>query len=272
MRPLESFVEQKLADGAGFFTSEEARGVLGLSEAALAAAALRLIKKTKLAHPRRGFYLILRPEDRSAGAPDPAQWIGPLLQYQNLDYRVSLFRAATWHGASHQAAMVFQVVVPRQLRDLNIGRHRLQFLFQSEQVFSAVNQPEFLDRLKTPAGYAQAAGVELTLLDCVRYLHDAGGVNGVAQVAKDIGGKADPRRLAKVALAYESSVVRRLGYLLELAGHAKASDALAVQASKAKTFVALDPAVKPLIPVLAEEAEKVARWKLLINDAVELDT
>jgi len=272
MRPLESFVEQKLADGAGFFTSEEARGVLGLSEAAFAAAALRLIKKTKLAHPRRGFYLILRPEDRSAGAPDPAQWIGPLMQHQDLDYRVSLFRAAAWHGSSHQAAMVFQVVVPRQLRDLNVGRHRLQFLFQTQQVFSAVNQPEFLDRLKTPAGYAQLAGVELTLLDCARYLHDAGGVNGVAQVAKDIGGKADPRRLAKVALAYEGSVVRRLGYLLELAGHAKTSDALAAQASKAKTFVPLDPAVKSLIPALAEEAEKIARWKLLINDTVELDT
>lgn len=272
MRPLESFAEQKLTDGVGFFTREEARAALGLSEAAFAAAALRLIRKTKLAHPRRGFYLILRPEDRSAGAPDPAQWIGPLLQHQGLDYRVSLFRAAAWHGASHQAAMVFQVVVPRQLRDLNVGRHRLQFLFQSKQVFSAVNQPEFLGRLKTPAGYAQVAGVELTLLDCARYLHDAGGINGVAQVAKDIGGKADPRRLAKIALAYEGSVVRRLGYLLELAGHIKAADALVPQASKAKTFVPLDPAVKPLVPALTEEARKIARWKLLINDTVELDT
>jgi predicted transcriptional regulator of viral defense system len=185
---------------------------------------------------------------------------------------VSLFRAAAWHGASHQAGMVFQVVVPRQLRGLNVGRHRLQFLFQTRQVFSAVNRPEFLDRLKTPAGYAQVAGVELTLLDCARYLHDAGGVSGVAQVAKDIGGKADPRRLAKASLAYEGSVVRRLGYLLELAGHTKASDALVARAGKAKTFVALDPAVKSLIPGLAEEAEKVARWKLLINEVVELDS
>jgi predicted transcriptional regulator of viral defense system len=225
MRPLESFVDRKLADGASFFTSEEARGVLGLSEGAFTAAALRLIKKAKLAHPRRGFYLILRPEDRAAGAPDPAQWIGPMLQHQSLDYRVSLFRAAGWHGSSHQAAMVFQVVVPRQLRDLNVGRHRR-------------------------CGWHQC----------------------VAQVAKDIGGKADPRRLAKAGLAYEGSVVRRLGYLLELAGHTKASDALAPQVSKAKTFVPLDPAVKLLVPALAEDAGKVARWKLLINDTVELDT
>ena len=272
MLRLENFVDEKMASGFGFFTSEEARGALGLSDAAFAASALRLVKKNKLAHPRRGFYLILRPEDRFVGAPDPAQWIGPLLKHQGLDYRVSLFRAAAWHGASHQAAMVFQVVVPKQLRDLNVGRHRLQFLFQTRPVFSAVNRAEFLDRLKTPAGYAQVAGVELTLLDCARYLRDVGGVNGVAQVAKDIGGKVDPRRLAKASLAYEGSVVRRLGYLLELAGHSKASNALVARADKAKTFVALDPAIRSLIPALTEEVEKVARWKLIINDAVELDS
>ena len=271
MLRLEPFVDQKLADGLGFFTGAEARRVLGVSEAAFTAAATRLIKKAKLAHPRRGFYLILRPEDRNAGAPDPAQWIAPLMEHQGLDYRVSLLRAAAWHGSSHQAAMVFQVVTPRQLRDLKVGCHRLQFMFQTERVFSAVNLPNYLDRIKTPAGYAQVAGVELTLLDCARYLHDAGGINGVAQVAKDIGHKADPRRLAKAALAYEGSVVRRLGYLLELAGHTKPADALVPQASAAKTFVPLDPAVKPLVPALAEEVEKIARWKLLLNESVEID-
>jgi len=39
----------------------------------------------------------------------------------------------------------------------------------------------------------------LTLLDCARYLHRAAGINGVTQIAKDLGGKADPRRLAKLA-------------------------------------------------------------------------
>lgn len=271
MARLEPFVDSQLANGRGFFTREEARQALDVSDGAFSASATRLIKKAKLANPRHGFYLILRPEDRSAGAPEPAQWIDPLMQYQGLDYRVSLLRAAAWHGASHQAAMVFQVVTSRQLRDVNIGRHRLQFLFQTERAFTATNRPEYLDRMKTPAGYARVAGVELTLLDCARYPHDAGGINGVAQVAKDIGEKADPRCLARLAPAYEGSVVRRLGYLLELAGHSKQSDALAPMASKAKTFVPLDPAVKPLIASLAEEAAKAPRWKLLINELVEVD-
>ena len=271
MRRLEDFVDQQQARGLGFFGREEAQEAIDAGPVAFAASAQRLIRKGKLAHPRQGFYLILRPEDRSAGAPDPAHWIAPLMRHQDLDYRISLLRAAAHHGASHQASMVVQVVVPRQLRELTVGVHRLQFLFQTERVFSAVNKPEFLDRLKTPAGYAQVAGVELTLLDCARYFHDAGGINGVAQVAKDIGDHADPRLLANAAQAYEGSVVRRLGYLLELAGRTKASDALAPQAAKAKTYVLLDPSVKPLIPELAEEPERVARWKLLVNEAVETD-
>lgn len=272
MGRLEEFIEQRLAEGLSFFSREQAQEAVSLGSAAFAASAQRLVKKGKLAHPRQGFYLILRPEDRFAGAPDPAQWIAPMMRHQGLDYRVSLLRAAARHGASHQAAMVFQVVVPKQLRELTAGVHRLQFLFQTQRMFSAVNRPEFLDRLKTSAGYAQVAGVELTLLDCTRYVHDAGGIHGVAQIAKDIGANADPRLLAKASLAYESSVVRRLGYLLELTGHHRASDALVQSASKAKSYVLLDPSVKPPIPELAEEAEKDARWKLVVNEAVETDT
>ena len=76
------------------------------------------------------------------------------------------------------------------------------------------------------AGFAKVAGVELTLLDCARYLHRAAGINGVAQIAKELGGKANPRGLAKLADVYENSSVRRLGYLLELSGHMRQAKAL----------------------------------------------
>ena len=75
------------------------------------------MKKGRLASPRRGFYLILRPEDRLLGAPDPSRWIDPLMKHLGLDYRISLLRAAAFHGSAYQAAMVFQVIAPRQLQD-----------------------------------------------------------------------------------------------------------------------------------------------------------
>jgi hypothetical protein len=125
MTSLDHYLDELLSLGRACFSREEALEALGLNSAAFIAAASRLIRKHRLVSPRRGFYLILRPEDRVAGAPDPVRWIDPLMKYLSLDYRISLLRAAAFHGASHQAAMVFQVIVPKQLRAFDIGRHRL---------------------------------------------------------------------------------------------------------------------------------------------------
>ena len=57
--------------------------------------------------------------------------------------------------------MVFQVVAPRQLRELTLGRHRIQFLYQTPRDFEACNRAELLDAIKTPAGFAKVAGAEL---------------------------------------------------------------------------------------------------------------
>lgn len=272
MTPLDRFVEDHLRNGRATFTRPEALAAPGIKPAALKTALVRLVRNRRLASPRNGFFLILRPEDQPAGAPDPAQWIAPLMRSLKLDYRVSLLRAAAFHGSSHQAAMVFQVIAPRQLKDIEIGRHRLQFLYQTPTAFHAVNVPANLDQIKTPTGFAAVAGIELTLLDCARYFHKAAGINGVAQIVKDVGDKADPGTLASLAAAYESSCVRRLGYLLERANHARQANALDVFAKKAKTAVLLDPAVKPLIASLDGEYDKSKRWKLVLNEHVEVDS
>lgn len=271
MASLEQFLDDRLIHGHAHFSREDALAALDLKPEALVAAITRLIKKRRLANPRHGFYLILRPEDQIAGAPDPVRWIDPLMNYQGLDYRISLLRAAAFHGASHQAAMVFQVIVPKQLRDFEIGRHRLLFHYQTPKVFALINQSDYLDEIKSDTGFAKVAGVELTLLDCARYFHKAAGINGVAQIAKDIGAKADPRTLAKAAAAYENSSVRRLGYLLDRAGHMRQANALEPFVMKVKTEVLLDPSVKPLIESLAEPHEKNTKWKLVINEPVEID-
>ena len=270
MASLNSYLDDLLARGRAYFSRDEALAALDLSSSALAAAITRAIKKHRLANPRHGIYLILRPDDRISGAPDPVKWIDPLMKHQGVDYRISLLRAAAFHGSSHQAAMVFQVVVPRQLRDFDLGRHRLQFLYQSPKVFAQINRPELLTQIKSDAGFAKVAGVELTLLDCARYFHRATGINGVAQIARDIGAKANPRRLAKAAAAYENSAVRRLGYLLDQVGHDRQAHALESFVKQAKTALPLDPAVKPIVAALAQAHERSTKWKLLITESVEI--
>lgn len=271
MPSLDQYLDDQLERGRAHFSREEAQGVLGLAPKTLAAGISRLIKRRRLANPRHGFYLVLKPEDRSFGAPDPVRWIDPLMKYQGLDYRISLLRAAAFHGSTGQAAMVFQVIAQKQLRAFEIGRHRLQFIYQAPHAFAKVNLPEWLTQIKSEAGFAKVAGVELTLLDCARYLHRAAGINGVAQIAKDLGGKADPRKLAKLAHIYESSSVRRLGFLLERARHQRQAKALESIGREAKSLKLLDPAAKPLVPELASLHKKNTKWMLLINEQVELD-
>jgi predicted transcriptional regulator of viral defense system len=271
MASLDQYLDEQLARGRAYFSREEALGRLKLAPEAFSAALTRQIKKQRLANPRHGFYLILRPEDRVSGAPDPVRWIDPLMKHQGIDYRISLLRAAAFHGSSHQAAMVFQVIVPKQLRAFEIGRHRLQFIYQTPTAFANANRPDWLDSMKSDAGFARVAGIELTLLDCARYFHKAAGINGLAQIVKDIGEKADPRKLATVAVGYENSSIRRLGYLLDRAGHARQSQALEPFVKKAKVAVPLDPSVKPLISSLTDASEKDSKWMLVINESVEID-
>lgn len=219
--------------------------------------------------PWRNFFVILRPEDRAAGAPDPVRWIDPLMKHLSVDYRVSLLRAATLHGSSHQASMVFSVLTPRQLRSFDAGRHRIQFLFQQPETFAAVNRAPWLADLKSESGIAKTAGVELTLLDCMRYFHKAGGINGVAQVVLDIGAKANSKSLAKAAEVYENSVVRRLGYLLENFGHERQARALRPIAQRAKSVKPLNPAAKPFLEKSAAPIN--TDWKLVLNQTIEVD-
>jgi hypothetical protein len=98
------------------------------------------------------------------------RWIDPLTNYLKLDYRIALLRAAASHGSSHQAAMVFQVIVPKQMRGLQIGRQRLEFICQSPAAFRQINRPDWLGSLKSEVGFAQVAGLVLTLLYCARYV------------------------------------------------------------------------------------------------------
>jgi predicted transcriptional regulator of viral defense system len=200
--------------------------------------------------------LILSPENKSV--PDPARWIHALMKHQKIDYRISLLTAAKFHGATQEPA-AFQLIVPRPLSDFAAGRHKLELINQTHATFTRTNRPEWLAELKSDTGIAKAAGIELTLLDCARWFHKAGGISAVAQITRDLGAKALARRLAPLARDFDSSAVRRLGYLLELAGHEPQARALDKFARQARTVKLLDPTSK------IEPTEMSGRWKIAVN-------
>jgi hypothetical protein len=86
MASLDHYLDELLSRGRACFSREEALEALGLNSAPFIAAASRWARKRRLASPRRGFYLILRPQDRVAGAPDPVRWIDPMMKYLGIDH------------------------------------------------------------------------------------------------------------------------------------------------------------------------------------------
>ncbi|MBE0615537.1 MAG: hypothetical protein IH604_17865 [Burkholderiales bacterium] len=59
-------------------------------------------------------------------------------------------------------------------------------------------------------------------------------------------------------------------YLLERSGHGRQARALEPFLKQAKTTLPLDPAVKPIVAALAQVHERNAKWKLMINETVEV--
>ena len=92
------------------------------------------------------------------------------------------------------------------------------------------------------------------------------------QIVKDIGERGDAHQLAETAVVYENASVRRLGYLLDQAGCESQARALEPFVTMAKTSLLLDPSIKPLISSISEDAPRVAKWKLIINEPVEADS
>ena len=242
-----------------------------MKSSAFISAAGRLAKKRRLASPRRGFYLILRPEDRGH-VPHVLDWIDPLMKHMGLDYRIGLLGAACYHGASHQAPMVFQVIVPKQLRDFDIDGNQVRFVYQAPSIFEKINRPDWLMPVQSRLGEeAKASCAEVTLLDCARYFRKVSGFDNLAQITQDMGMKADPGKLADVASNYENSTVRRLGYLLDFAGHVRQAKALEPFAQEAKSVKLLSPSVSWFDEIHPRSYKNNPKWKLTVNHDIDLD-
>jgi len=254
VKDLDTFLSARLSRGHLSFTREDLLRALAASSSTLTHSLSKLARQGRLANPRPGFYLILSPEDK--GAPDPTRWIGALMRHQQSDYRISLLSAAEYHGAIN-AAPSLQLVVPKKMADFTAGRYRVEFQPMQQNAFTRTNRTEWLAGMKTGAE-AKVAGIELALLDCAKWFHKAGGISQVAQIARQLGDKASPRRLAAIARACDNADVMRLGYLLELAGHEQQAKALDAFTQDARQKL-LDPTSK------IDTGELSGRWKITLN-------
>ena len=257
---ISDFVSQLASGGRHHFSTEQAAREMGVSITAARAALRRLKEKGAIAAPYRGFQIIVPPEYRRLGCLPAEQFIPQLMEHLKTPYYVGLLSAARYHGAAHQQPQVFQVIVAKNRPPIRCGQVAVAFVGRH----NAGEIPTV--SFNTPRGSVAVSSPEATAFDLVGYPQHCGGLSNVATVIAEISEHLDPGRLAALGPLSPLPWSQRLGYLIELLGQAKLTEALAKFVRQSVTETA------PLSTTHdADNAMRDVRWKLLLNVEVESD-
>lgn len=267
---LSSYLTRLLSEGRVVFSREEAQEALGISKGAFLDAAEKQQRRKTLISPRSGFYVIVPPQYLAWGAPPPSWYIDSLMRHEKRPYYVGLLKAAELHGATHQAVMEFQVLTDKRLPKIRAGRTAIAFIYRKDMDAVATG----IGQHKTDTGTMRVSSPELTLLDLLRYPHAAGGLDHIATVVTDLGGRIDPDKLAALSAAFERSVAQRLGHLLGALGHAESAKLLheaLLRQHPMLPWVELEPSQAADPEFTPEPAARDERWRVIVRRAPEPD-
>ena len=260
MRSASEYIEDLQTRGRLAFTTEDAIRALGKSVPAVRAQLRRLKEKGRIADPYRGFHVVVPPKYRRLGCLPADQFVPQLMAHLGEPYYVALLSAAAYHGAAHQAPMVFQVMVPRSRRGLECGGVRVDFVARRDMASTPVVERN------TPTGVLRVASPAATALELVGYPERCGYLDNVATVLAELAESIDAKALSAEARRAPGAWIQRLGYLLGLVGaDALADDLDGILAGRKVFTVPLAP-WEPM-----EGTPRDARWQLAINVAVEPD-
>lgn len=260
-RQVENFVEATQATGRYAFAAEELANAVTLSPDGVRAALQRLERQGRIVRPspRRGFFVIVPPEYRTIGAPPVAWWLDAFMRHiQRPDYYVGLLTAAEWHGSAHYAVQEIQVVVPKQVRPIRVGRERLRFVTKADAATTPIDNKSF------DAGPVRVSTPEATSVDLVQYMRMLGGPSRIATVLSELHLTQSALSHA-IEIAGDVTAAQRLGFLLEVAGQRAASRAIA------RYLKTNEHHTRPLVPSEpTEDADVAAPWDIVVNTPVEV--
>lgn len=262
MKNIQTFIDDLLAKGKLFFNKGQALAVLGLSENAFHLQIQRLYEKQRVVLVGHGFYAILPAEHRHYGCI-PAHWlIDPYFHHLQKDYYVGLLSAAAFYGATQQQPMVFQVMVDHMRRPLKLPNDVISFHLQ-RHMHNAQTQEE-----QIPTGSVRFSTRSQTIVDLVRFYKQAGYLNNVALIIRDLIEKDIlPENLETVLPFVETTVMQRLGYILDELSSARLSSCVRKVLKNERKIVRT--LLKPEVPKKTGIYNE--KWQIVINDPLEIN-
>ena len=266
MASISGWINDKPHRGDYTFTHDEVVEAFPLmSTGSIARALTREVRKGRVMSPLRGFYVIVPDEYVLRGAVPQPFYLDDMMRYLGRRYYVALLSAASYHGASHQVPLRFSVMIePPAMRDKKGGKY-LTHYFCKHHIPDA-----YVERRQTRTGYINVSGPELTAVDLITYQSRTGSITRAATVLAELAEKLDFGGLgADFVDGVPVSSLQRLGYILEavLEEHEAADGVFALlkKTGKQLQYVPLKAGKE------SEGCEKNVRWKMLVNEQIEID-
>ncbi len=259
MKSLHEFTNSQLADGNPFFSKKKALSTLGIDDNEFWTQAKRLVKKKLIQRLYRDFYIIIPHEYAHTGTLPTLLFINPLMNYLNQEYYVGLLSAAAYYGTTNQQPMHFYVITNKQIPAIKLSRGKIVFYVNKHCKLSQTK------RLIVPTGYVKISTKEQTLVDLVQYYKVSGHLSNVADIINELSEECKPRALFHVVSHAKTTILQRLGHILELVNQPTLAKVVGKELTKRKNQYIL---LRPESPI--KEGPKLKKWKIINNDPVEL--
>ena len=262
---VKNWIEELQKDGRVCFSLAEAEKKFPCySRIVLKNALTRLVGKKKICSVWKGFYVVIPIEYQSKGIIPEVYYIDWLMKFLGRDYYISLLNAASFYGAAHQQPQEFTIVTtPPSLRSKQKKGTKINFNNKS------VILEQFTEQRKTPTGYIRFSSPELTATDLILFEKEIGGINRAATVLNELWESCDFTKLTKEFFEYvPTPVIQRLGYLLDFLECKLQADDLyscvrKYDISFRKTLLKNRKSI--------EKCETNKKWKIIINEQIEID-
>lgn len=262
---IRDWVEDLPKKGLITFSIEEVYTLFpSISKRGIANALLRLVTKGKILSVWKGFYIIIPIEYARKGVVPPVVYINQLMEYLKRQYYIGLLDAAAFYAAAHQRPQVFTVITGLpSVRASDKKGMKVKFIIKKNIPASLLVQK------KTKSGYVLISNPELTALDLILYEKEIGGINRAATVLNELAEELNFGDInVSVFENIPTPVIQRLGYLLDELEYTKLADDLLHKAKEAGISfrkVALKAGKD------SEDCDYNAKWKISINEEIEID-
>ena len=210
---VDALLDDRQAQGRSLVTIDELAEHSGLSLVAVRRQMEHLAHRHVRIQGKPAAYLLVPPEYRSVGAPPVKWWLDAYCRLRNQPYYLGLLSAADMHGSSHRAVQVTQVLTVRPMRQITVGRLRVEFFVKKDLQQTPVMQ------LPGQRARLAVSSPEATALDLIAYYHAIGGVVRAAEVIAGMKSSMTVRGLRTALQAESQSAIKqRLGYVFQILG------------------------------------------------------